>query len=237
MSISGGAVVAGGNMGRSHLYLGENRVYYPPPLRKYREEQEHEEEQRSTLSENRPGSSSDCSVSSSGTTCDVSNLCRFLEHTTPHVPAQYCRSRECDSESSRETSRDSSNGCSDEKRTKSVHGTWNQPNSSDASNHSSKRVSLRSKPSTSDETESSNPPGQLIFEYFEHEIPYNREPLADKIADLACQFPELKTYRSCDLSPANWLKASVWDLDEVSEGQKADSLLRAADNFQFASSL
>ncbi|KAL5158108.1 hypothetical protein HKD37_15G042661 [Glycine soja] len=214
MSISGGAVVAGGNMGRSHLYLGENRVYYPPPLRKYREEQEHEEEQRSTLSENRPGSSSDCSVSSSGTTCDVSNLCRFLEHTTPHVPAQYCR-----------------------------------------------------------------------------------------IADLACQFPELKTYRSCDLSPANWvslawypiyriptgptlesmsacfltfhslstalqslnndgfhlcsrgrnlssklsllifklafhkLKASVWDLDEVSEGQKADSLLRAADNFQFASSL
>ena len=33
------------------------------------------------------------------------------------------------------------------------------------------------------------------------------------------------------------LKASVWDLDEVSEGQKADSLLRAADNFQFASSL
>ena len=95
------------------------------------------------------------------------------------------QSRECDSESSRETSRDSSNGCSDEKRTKSVHGTWNQPNSSDASNHSSKRVSLRSKPSTSDETESSNPPGQLIFEYFEHEIPYNREPLADKARSLS----------------------------------------------------
>jgi len=44
------------------------------------------------------------------------------------------------------------------------------------------RVSL-SKPSTgspSEETESSNPPGQLIFQYFEHETPYNREPLADK---------------------------------------------------------
>ena len=34
--------------------------------------------------------------------------------------------------------------------------------------------------SSSDETESCNPPGQLIFEYFEHETPYNREPLANK---------------------------------------------------------
>ncbi|KAJ1375979.1 hypothetical protein SESBI_50428, partial [Sesbania bispinosa] len=118
------------------------------------------------------------------------------------------------------------------------------------------------------------------------------------IYDLARQFPELKTYRSCDLSPASWvslawypiyripngptlqslsacfltfhslstalqspttdgfpihsskdtdmssklslpifglafhkLKVSVWDPDGVSEGQKANSLLRAADNW------
>ena len=52
----------------------------------------------------------------------------------------------------------------------------------DASNHTLERVS-QGKPfmgSSSDETESCSPPGQLIFEYFEHETPYNREPLANK---------------------------------------------------------
>jgi len=52
----------------------------------------------------------------------------------------------------------------------------------DASNHALERVS-QGKPfmgSSSDETESCNPPGQLIFEFFEHESPYNREPLATK---------------------------------------------------------
>ncbi|KAJ1407703.1 hypothetical protein SESBI_24177 [Sesbania bispinosa] len=79
--------VTGGNCRRNHRYLGENRLYSPPPLRKYRQKQE--QEHGLTLSENRPGSSSDCSISSRETTCEVSNLCRFLEHTTPHVPAQY----------------------------------------------------------------------------------------------------------------------------------------------------
>lgn len=337
--------------------------------------QEHEEEQSSTLSENRLGSSPHCSVSSTGTMCHVSNLCRFLEHTTPHVPAQYFSmrskrrwkamegelhhayfvlgdlwesfkewsaygagvplvldgsecvtqyynvslsaiqlyvppskpfpwlrrpSQESDSESARETCDDSSNSYCHERGGKSVHGNWNQPNSSYGSNHGFDRVSL-SKPltgSSSDEIESCRPSDQLIFEYFEHEIPFNREPLADKISDLALQFPELKTFRSCDLSPASWvslawypiyriptgptleslgacfltfhslstalqspshdgfhlhssrgrdlssklslpifglafhkLKASVWDPDVVSEGQKANSLLRAADNW------
>ncbi|XP_027338289.1 uncharacterized protein LOC113852250 [Abrus precatorius] len=378
MSVSGGAAVAGGNIRRNHRCLGENRFYSPPLLRKYRQKHEHEQEKKhgSKLSEKGPGTSSDCSVSSSGTTCDVSNLCRFLEHATPHVPAQYfpVRSKrrwktmegelhpyfvlgdlreffkewsaygagvplllngnECvtqyynvslsaiqlyidplkpsprlrrpsqgsDSESARETSSDSSSSYCCERGVKSVvHGSRNQRDMSDASNHGLERVSVRSKSlmgSSSDETESSTPPGQLIFEYFEHEIPYNREPLADKISDLARQFPELKTYRSCDLSPASWLslawypiyriptgptlqslsacfltfhslstalespnndgfhrhcsrgrdmssklslpvfglafhklKVSVWDPDGVSESQKANSLLRAADNW------
>ncbi|KAH1231916.1 hypothetical protein GmHk_09G024695 [Glycine max] len=383
MSVSGGAVVAGGNVRRNHRYLGENRFYYyPPPLRKYREEQDHEKEQKSTLSENRPGSSSDCSFSSSGTTCDVSNLRRFLEHTTPHVPAQYFQrikrwktmegelhayfvlgdlwesfkewsaygagvplvldGSECvtqyynvslsaiqlyvhpskpsprlrrpsqrDSESATETSSDSSSGYCHEKGAKSVHGTWNQDNSSDARYQCSKRVSL-SKPltsSSSDENESCNPPSQLIFEYFEHENPYNREPLADKARSLSFDsyflppdfrpytsisrvedIPELRSFLSklgffglvSNIQNTHWsntrehecllpdfpfpinssfanndgfhlcsrgmnlssklslpifglafhkLKASVWDPDEVSEGQKANSLLRAADNW------
>ncbi|KAK7303728.1 hypothetical protein RJT34_14641 [Clitoria ternatea] len=91
MSVSGGATVAGGNIRRNHRILVDNRFYYPPPMRKYRQKQEPEQEQNqvSTLSENGPGSSSDCSVSSSGITSEISNLCRFLEHTTPHVPAQF----------------------------------------------------------------------------------------------------------------------------------------------------
>lgn len=88
MSATGGAAIAGGSRNRNR-HLGENRFYSPPPLRKHREKQE---QQRSSLSrtssENRPGSSSDCSISSRATS-DASNLDRFLEYTTPHVPAQY----------------------------------------------------------------------------------------------------------------------------------------------------
>jgi hypothetical protein len=88
MSATGGAAIAGGSRNRNR-HLGENRFYSPPPLRKHREKQE---QQRSSLSrtssENRPGSSSDCSISSRATS-DISNLDRFLEYITPHVPAQY----------------------------------------------------------------------------------------------------------------------------------------------------
>lgn len=91
-------------------------------------------------------------------------------------------SQESDSESTRETSSDSSSGNCNERGPKTNHGSRNHLNALDACNHALERVSL-SKPSTgspSEETESSNPPGQLIFQYFEHETPYNREPLADK---------------------------------------------------------
>ncbi|GER46884.1 hypothetical protein STAS_23947 [Striga asiatica] len=135
----------------------------------------------------------------------------------------------------------------------------------------------------------SNPPGLLIFEYFEKELPFHREPLADKMAKLASRLPELKTYRSCDLTPSSWIsvawypiyripvgptlqnvdacfltfhslakpirggerihdansklslptfglvsykyKVSDWNGNGVFEGQKVDSLLRAADNW------
>ncbi|KAL2341718.1 hypothetical protein Fmac_009658 [Flemingia macrophylla] len=341
MSISSGAAVTGGNMKRNHRYLSVNRFYYPPPLRKYRQEEKHkEEEQRSTLSENRPGSSSDCSISCSETTCDVSNLCRFLKHTTPHVPARCFpvsskrRWKTAEEEwhayyvlgdlweSFKEWSAYGvgvplvldGNECVTQYYNVSLSSiqlyvhpseehfpwlSWKQSNLSDESTLGLEKVSLRKplKGSSNDEIESCSPRGQLIFEYFEHEIPYNRVPLADKISDLARQFPELKTYRSCDLSPASWvslawypiyriptgptleslsacfltfhslsttlqspkndglhlssrgrelssklslpifglvfhkLKTSVWNCDGVSQGHKANSLLRAADNW------
>ena len=96
MSATGGAAIAGGNRSRNRHLGGENRFYSPPPLRKHREKQQQQQQQeppqRSSLSrtssENRPGSSSDCSISSRATS-DISNLDRFLEYTTPLVAAQY----------------------------------------------------------------------------------------------------------------------------------------------------
>uniref|UniRef100_A0A7N2L8I0 Uncharacterized protein n=1 Tax=Quercus lobata TaxID=97700 RepID=A0A7N2L8I0_QUELO len=60
----------------------------------------------------------------------------------------------------------------------------------------------------SDEGESVNSQGRLLFEYLERDLPYSREPLADKIADLACRFPELKTLRSCDLLSSSWISVA-----------------------------
>ncbi|KAL9325598.1 hypothetical protein ACSQ67_006243 [Phaseolus vulgaris] len=308
MSATGGAAIAGGSRNRNR-HLGENRFYSPPPLRKHREKRE---QQRSSLSrtssENRPGSSSDCSISSR-VTSDMSNLDRLLEHITPLVPAQYFPktnsrrwktreaelhpyfvlgdlwesfkewsaygagvpivlngsesvtqyynvslsaiqlyidpskpstrlrkpSQESDSESARETSSDSSSGYCHERGAKSVHGSRNHLNVLDASNHALERVS-QGKPfmgSSSDETESCNPPGQLIFEFFEHESPYNREPLATKaifilldsqISDLERQFPELKTYWSCDLSPASWVSFAWYPIYRIPTGPTLQSL-------------
>uniref|UniRef100_A0A7N0UVL6 Uncharacterized protein n=1 Tax=Kalanchoe fedtschenkoi TaxID=63787 RepID=A0A7N0UVL6_KALFE len=44
--------------------------------------------------------------------------------------------------------------------------------------------------SSSDESESPNAQGHLMFEYFERSSSYTREPLADKISDLARWFPD-----------------------------------------------
>jgi hypothetical protein len=98
-------------------------------------------------------------------------------------------SKESDSESARDTSSDSSSGYRHDRGAKSVvNGSSNQPNFSDASNLSLERVSLGSKPlagSSSDENGSCSAVGQLVYEYFERETPYNREPLADKARPLS----------------------------------------------------
>ncbi|TYI97430.1 hypothetical protein E1A91_D01G143100v1 [Gossypium mustelinum] len=58
----------------------------------------------------------------------------------------------------------------------------------------------------------------LIFEYFERDPPYSREPLADKIADLAFQFPELKTLKSCDLLSSSWIFVSWYPIYRIPTG-------------------
>lgn len=71
---------------------------------------------------------------------------------------------------------------------------------------------------SSDEGESGTPQGSLLFEYLEHDPPYGREPLADKISDLASRFPELKALRSCDLLAASWISVAWYPIYRIPMG-------------------
>lgn len=92
---------------------------------------------------------------------------------------------------------------------------------------------------SSDEGESGNAQGCLMFEYLERDQPYGRVPLADKasffirnsihavpilislfnsflyflqqILDLALRFPKLKTLRSCDLLSCSWISVAWYN--------------------------
>ncbi|CAL5350213.1 unnamed protein product [Camellia sinensis] len=58
----------------------------------------------------------------------------------------------------------------------------------------------------------------LLFEYLERGQPYGREPLADKILDLARCFPELKTLRSCDLLSTSWISVAWYPIYRIPVG-------------------
>lgn len=72
---------------------------------------------------------------------------------------------------------------------------------------------------SSDESEVGSYPGRLAFEYFEQALPVSREPLADKVADLARNSPELKTLRSIDLLPASWMSVAWYPIYRIPTGQ------------------
>lgn len=71
---------------------------------------------------------------------------------------------------------------------------------------------------SSDEGESVRPQSCLSFEYLERNQPWGREPLTDKILDLACCFPELKSTRSCDLLPTSWLSVAWYPIYRIPMG-------------------
>lgn len=71
---------------------------------------------------------------------------------------------------------------------------------------------------SSDDSESGNSRGCLLFEYLERDPPNGREPLADKISDLAFRFPELKTLRSCDLLPSSWVSVAWYPIYRIPTG-------------------
>ncbi|XVE82221.1 hypothetical protein DITRI_Ditri15bG0130300 [Diplodiscus trichospermus] len=136
---------------------------------------------------------------------------------------------ESDTESSRESSSDSSSSdCGIGRRADNVvQGAWRQLEIADADIQRLNRMSLRNKPfggSSSDESDSCNPPGQLIFEYLEHDQPFSREPLADKISVLASRFPALRTVRSCDLSPSSWISVAWYPIYRIPMGPTLQNL-------------
>ncbi|KAJ3676093.1 hypothetical protein LUZ60_003505 [Juncus effusus] len=78
---------------------------------------------------------------------------------------------------------------------------------------------------SSDDSESSNPGIQFpVFEFFEHDPPYARQPLSDKILNLANKCPELKIYRSCDLSPASWISVAWYPIYRIPTGPTLQDL-------------
>ncbi|PWA59092.1 hypothetical protein CTI12_AA387920 [Artemisia annua] len=144
-------------------------------------------------------------------------------YVDPSVPVPSRRpGEESDSDSSRTTSSD------DSYEAGSVgHGSRAQVNNVGSVAKSFNKLRLRADPFVvdgSEEGEIRNPPGLLIFEYFERALPYHRAPLADKISDLASKFPELKTYRSCDLTPSSWVSVAWYPIYRIPVGPSLQNL-------------
>uniref|UniRef100_A0A5B6YXJ2 DUF789 domain-containing protein n=1 Tax=Davidia involucrata TaxID=16924 RepID=A0A5B6YXJ2_DAVIN len=77
---------------------------------------------------------------------------------------------------------------------------------------------------SSDEGESGNSQGCLLFQYLECDPPYSREPLADKITDLALRFPDLKSLRSCDLLSSSWVSVAWYPIYRIPMGPTLEDL-------------
>ncbi|XP_065863779.1 uncharacterized protein [Euphorbia lathyris] len=157
----------------------------------------------------------------------LSGIQLYIDPSRP-LPRLRRPGEESDAESSRETSSDgSSDFGADRAVNNGVSGPRAQQNVMDANIQNLSKLSLRNKPlkgSSSDECEISNPPGRLIFEYMEHASPFTRQPLADKISVLASQFPELKTFKSCDLLPSSWVSVAWYPIYRIPVGPTLQNL-------------
>ncbi|XP_044501202.1 uncharacterized protein LOC123222475 isoform X2 [Mangifera indica] len=131
-----------------------------------------------------------------------------------------------DAESSRETSSGGSSVCEAERHAKGVvdGGPHNLLN---LNYQRLNRLTLRDKTATSssiDETSVCNSPGSLVFEYLEQEQPRHRQPLYDKVSSLASQNPEIRMYRSCDLSPTSWISVAWYPIYRIPMGPTLQNL-------------
>ncbi|WVY96293.1 hypothetical protein V8G54_028444 [Vigna mungo] len=70
---------------------------------------------------------------------------------------------------------------------------------------------------------------QLVYEFFEGALPHIRPPLHDKaslVSILASEFPSLKKYRSCDISPSSWFSVAwypIYKIPVVSSIKRVDA--------------
>ncbi|KAG2640990.1 uncharacterized protein LOC120666496 isoform X2 [Panicum virgatum] len=69
-----------------------------------------------------------------------------------------------------------------------------------------------------DDAEMHSPSTRPIFEYLETDPPFGREPLTDKVSILASKFPDLKTFRSCDLLPTSWMSVAWYPIYRIPTG-------------------
>ncbi|MED6181041.1 hypothetical protein PIB30_015726 [Stylosanthes scabra] len=159
-----------------------------------------------------------------------------VQYYVPYLSAiqLYGQSSQKSSAKPRYTSEDSDgdyyrDSCSDEssdyeygKKTDQFVGQTSQYLTGDVSLGMS-RLSVHDKHSTiqegfsSDDSETGNPQ-DLVFEYFEPDPPYSREPLADKVLYLARHYPGLKSLRSCDLLPASWMSVAWYPIYRIPTG-------------------
>jgi len=77
---------------------------------------------------------------------------------------------------------------------------------------------------SSDGSESSNQESSPIFQYVEHDAPYGRQPLADVISVFSSKFPDLKTYKSCDLLPSSWISVAWYPIYRIPTGPTLQDL-------------
>ncbi|KAK1302953.1 hypothetical protein QJS10_CPB12g00482 [Acorus calamus] len=154
----------------------------------------------------------------------LSGIQLYSESTRPPAASSRRPGEDSDGDSCKDSSSDGNSDFEVEQAMKYSMDQWNQHSQPSSLPSRMDGLSLREKQTefqegfSSDDGEVETSQGCLLFEFLERDLPYCREPLADKIADLACQFPELRTIRSCDLLPSSWISVAWYPIYRIPTG-------------------
>ncbi|CAL9073395.1 unnamed protein product [Musa textilis] len=155
-------------------------------------------------------------------------------------------SREHGEESDGDRSQDSSSeGCGDYEHEKGLGCSteWNSNHVAGTLNLRMDKLCLREKHghqqkgSSSDDGDFGHFRGHLLFEFLEQDPPFIREPLSEKILDLARCFPGLKSLRSCDLLPSSWISVAWYPIYRIPNGPTLKDLDACFLTFHYLSTL
>ncbi|XP_058760807.1 uncharacterized protein LOC131642985 [Vicia villosa] len=156
----------------------------------------------------------------------LSGIQIYAQTAKPHV-----KSRQLGEDSDSDFRDSSSDGSSDCEPARGYREQRNLPHlSDDLLSHWMGGLSVRNQHTlpqdgfSSDDGESVNSQGYLLFEYLERDTPYGREPLADKMMDLAFRFPQLLTLRSCDILSSSWISVAWYPIYRIPMGQTLKDL-------------